>query len=75
MLKLLTTHVPAAVIIIRLKVGAVFVLEGSQKFMYPAEVRAGRFEKIGFPSPKVVAAFVGLRKRRKRKCLPSAFAT
>jgi putative oxidoreductase len=59
MLKLLTTHAPAAVVIIRLMVGAVFVSEGSQKFMYPAEVGAGRFEKIGFPSPKVVAAFVG----------------
>src|SRR5688572_24158508 len=59
MLKLLTTHAPAAVVIIRLMVGAVFVSEGSQKFMYPAEVGAGRFEKIGFSSPKVVAAFVG----------------
>jgi putative oxidoreductase len=59
MLKLLTTHAPAAVIIIRLMVGAVFVSEGSQKFMYPTEVGAGRFEKIGFPSPEVVAPFVG----------------
>ena len=59
MLKLLTTHAPAAVIIIRLMVGAVFVSEGIQKFMYPAEVGAGRFEKIGFQSPKIVAAIVG----------------
>jgi uncharacterized membrane protein YphA (DoxX/SURF4 family) len=56
---LLTTHAAAAVIIIRLMVGAVFVSEGIQKFMFPAEVGAGRFEKIGFPSPTVVAAFVG----------------
>ena len=59
MRKLLTTHAPAAVIIIRLMVGAVFVSEGTQKFLYPAEVGAGRFEKIGFPSPNVLAAVVG----------------
>jgi uncharacterized membrane protein YphA (DoxX/SURF4 family) len=40
-------------------VGAVFVSEGIQKFMFPDEVGAGRFEKIGFPSPNVVAPFVG----------------
>ena len=56
---LLTTHVTAAVIIIRLMVGTVFVSEGIQKFLFPAEVGAGRFEKIGFPSPTIVAPFVG----------------
>lgn len=55
---LLTTHPTAAVIIIRLMVGAVFVSEGIQKFLYPAQVGAGRFEKIGFPSPTIVAPFV-----------------
>jgi uncharacterized membrane protein YphA (DoxX/SURF4 family) len=59
MRKLLTTHAPAAVILIRLMVGAVFVSEGTQKFLYPAEVGAGRFEKIGIPSPEVVAPVVG----------------
>ena len=58
MSKLLTTHAAAAVIIIRLMVGAVFVSEGIQKFLYPAEVGAGRFEKIGIPSPAVVAPVV-----------------
>jgi uncharacterized membrane protein YphA (DoxX/SURF4 family) len=56
---LLTTHATAAVIIIRLMVGAVFVSEGIQKFIFPAEVGAGRFEKIGFRSPTIVAPFVG----------------
>jgi putative oxidoreductase len=56
---LLTTHATAAVIIIRLMVGAIFVSEGIQKFMFPAEVGAGRFEKIGIPSPTIVAPFVG----------------
>jgi len=58
MSKLFSTHAAAAVIIIRLMVGAVFVSEGMQKFLYPAEVGAGRFEKIGIPSPTVVAPLV-----------------
>jgi putative oxidoreductase len=56
--KLLTTHAAAAVIIVRLMVGAVFVSEGIQKFLYPAEVGAGRFAKIGIPSSEVVAPIV-----------------
>jgi putative oxidoreductase len=56
--KLLATNAVAAVIIIRLMVGAVFVSEGIQKFLYPAEVGAGRFEKIGIPSPEAVAPIV-----------------
>jgi uncharacterized membrane protein YphA (DoxX/SURF4 family) len=58
MSKLFTTHAAAAVIIIRLMVGAVFVSEGMQKFLYPAEVGAGRFEKIGIPAPQIVAPLV-----------------
>jgi uncharacterized membrane protein YphA (DoxX/SURF4 family) len=59
MKRFLSTHAPAAVLIIRIMVGAVFVLEGTQKFLFPAEVGAERFAKIGFPSPAVVAPFVG----------------
>ena len=59
MFRLIATHAPAAVIIIRLMVGAVFVSEGTQKFLFPAEAGAGRFEKIGFPAPEVVAPLVG----------------
>jgi len=59
MFKLIATSAPAAVIIIRLMVGAVFVSEGTQKFLFPAEAGAGRFEKIGIPSPEVVAPLVG----------------
>jgi uncharacterized membrane protein YphA (DoxX/SURF4 family) len=57
--KLLTTHAPAAVVLIRLMVGAVFLSEGIQKFLYPDEVGAGRFAKIGLPSPEILAPFVG----------------
>jgi putative oxidoreductase len=56
--RLLLTDAPTAVLLIRLMVGAVFLSEGIQKFLYPAEVGAGRFEKIGFSSPEFVAQFV-----------------
>jgi uncharacterized membrane protein YphA (DoxX/SURF4 family) len=59
MRRLLATHAPAAVIIIRLMDGGVFIFEGIQKFLFPAEVRAGRFAKTGIPSPEIVAPFVG----------------
>jgi putative oxidoreductase len=57
-IRLLSTHAPAAVFLIRLMVGAVFLSEGIQKFLYPAEVGVGRFEKIGFSAPELVAQFV-----------------
>ena len=57
--RIATTHAPAAVILVRLMVGAVFVSEGIQKFLYSAEVGAGRFAKIGLPSPEILAPFVG----------------
>ncbi|MEU4766377.1 DoxX family protein [Actinosynnema sp. NPDC023794] len=41
---------PAAVILIRLAVGAVFLSEGIGKFLYPDEQAAGRFAKIGIPA-------------------------
>jgi putative oxidoreductase len=46
-------------ILIRLMVGAVFLSEGIQKFLFPALRGAGRFEKIGFPSPEFLGDFVG----------------
>jgi uncharacterized membrane protein YphA (DoxX/SURF4 family) len=59
MKRLMSTQAPAAVAIIRLMVGAVFLSEGIQKFMFPADVGAGRFAKIGFPAPEFVAPLVG----------------
>jgi putative oxidoreductase len=59
MKRLISTSAPAAVILIRLMVGAVFVSEGIQKLLFAAEVGAGRFAKIGIPSPEIVAPFVG----------------
>jgi putative oxidoreductase len=50
---------PAATILIRIAVGAVFLSEGIQKFIDPAGVGAGRFAKIGIPAPDVLAPLVG----------------
>jgi putative oxidoreductase len=58
--KIITTSAPASVILIRLLVGAVFLSEGIQKFLFPSEVGAGRFAKIGIPSAEVMAPFVGV---------------
>jgi uncharacterized membrane protein YphA (DoxX/SURF4 family) len=46
-------------IIIRFIVGAIFLSEGIQKFLFPAIRGAGRFEKIGLPSPEFLGSFVG----------------
>jgi len=58
--RIVATDAPTAVILIRLMVGAVFFSEGVQKFLYPGEVGAGRFAKIGIPSPELLAPFVGV---------------
>lgn len=57
--RLLATRAPAATLLIRLMVGAVFLSEGIQKFLFPAALGFGRFAKIGFPSPEALAPFVG----------------
>ncbi|MBI4499533.1 MAG: DoxX family protein [Gemmatimonadetes bacterium] len=57
---LLSTRAPRAVILVRLLVGAVFLSEGIQKFLFPAALGVGRFAKIGIPSPEIMAPFVGV---------------
>jgi putative oxidoreductase len=57
---LLATTAPAAVILVRLLVGAVFLSEGIQKFIFPDALGPGRFTKIGIPAPEVMANFVGV---------------
>ena len=39
--------------------GAVFLSEGIQKFLYPALRGAGRFERIGIPFPEFTGVLVG----------------
>src|SRR3954468_12994456 len=58
--KLLGTNASPAVILVRLIVGAVFLSEGNQKFLYPDALGVGRFTKIGIPAPEVMAPFVGV---------------
>lgn len=53
------TSAPGAVILIRLMVGAVFLSEGIQKFLFPDQLGAGRFLKIGLPMPDLLGPFVG----------------
>lgn len=50
---------PAATILIRLMVGTVFLSEGIQKFLYPADVGAERFARIGIPYPEMLGPLVG----------------
>ena len=57
--RLTHTGAPAAVILIRLMVGAVFLSEGIQKFLFPDQLGVGRFLKIGLPMPDVLGPFVG----------------
>ena len=54
------SHAAAAVLLVRLLVGWVFLSEGIQKFLYPAALGVGRFEKIGIPFPVFFAPFVGV---------------
>jgi len=56
----LATHAPAATVLVRLIVGAVFLSEGIQKFLFPDALGVGRFAQIGIPAPEVMAPFVGV---------------
>ena len=57
--KLISTGNDKSVILIRLMVGAVFLSEGIQKFLFSNELGAGRFKKIGIPNPEFFGPFVG----------------
>ena len=57
--RLLRTDESTTTILIRLMVGSVFLAEGIQKFLYPAQRGIGRFEGMGFPAPEFFGNFVG----------------
>lgn len=57
--KILHTDDAKTTIIIRLMVGAVFLSEGIQKFLFADKLGAGRFAKIGLPNPDFLGPFVG----------------
>lgn len=58
-LNLTNTNNSRTTILLRLMVGSVFLSEGIQKFLFPGTLGAGRFLKIGLPSPEFLASFVG----------------
>ena len=58
--QLIATDAPRWVVLIRIAVGGIFLSEGIQKFLYPGENGAGRFARIGIPSPDVMGPFVGI---------------
>ena len=57
--KIIQTDSANPTIIIRLMVGAVFLSEGIQKFLFAEKLGAGRFAKIGLPNPEFLGPFVG----------------
>ncbi len=57
--KIILTDNSKTTILIRVLIGAVFLSEGIQKFLFPDIVGEGRFEKIGFNNPEFWAQFTG----------------
>jgi len=57
--KIIQTDQAPTTLLIRFMIGAVFLSEGIQKFLFPAVRGAGRFEKIGLPYPEFLGSFVG----------------
>lgn len=57
--KIIQTDLSKTTIIIRFMVGAVFVSEGIQKFLYAEKLGGGRFVKIGLPYPDFLGYTVG----------------
>lgn len=56
--KIVSTDTESATLLIRLMVGAVFLSEGIQKFLFADKLGSGRFAKIGLPNPDFLGPFV-----------------
>lgn len=57
--RIIFTNNSKTTILIRFMVGAIFLSEGIQKFLFPDMLGVGRFEKIGFENPEFWAEFTG----------------
>ena len=57
--RVISTDNQKTTFLIRLMVGAVFLSEGIQKFLFTEKLGTGRFAKIGLPSPAFFGPFVG----------------
>jgi putative oxidoreductase len=64
-----------AIALIRVVVGAVFLSEGIQKFLFPGELGVSRFMKIGIPAAELMAPFVGAVEIVGGSCLIAGLAT
>jgi putative oxidoreductase len=51
---------PRTILLVRGVVGAIFLSEGTQKFLFSGALGAGRFARIGIPWPEVLGPVVGL---------------
>ncbi|RVW03232.1 DoxX family protein [Rhodococcus spongiicola] len=58
--RLTATDAPASVVLIRFYVGAIFLSEGIQKFVYPERLGTGRFRTAEIPAPAFFAYFDGV---------------
>ncbi len=56
---ILQTDNSKTTLLIRLMIGAVFLSEGIQKFLFPNDLGVGRFSKIGLPFSDFLGSFVG----------------
>ncbi len=57
--RIVNTDNERTTVLIRLMVGAVFLSEGIQKFLFAEKLGSGRFAKIGLPNPEFLGPFVG----------------
>ncbi|MDB5191037.1 MAG: DoxX family protein [Segetibacter sp.] len=57
--RIINTGNQSTTVLIRLMVGAVFLSEGIQKFLFADQLGSGRFAKIGIPNPDFFGPFVG----------------
>ncbi|MDX9790392.1 MAG: DoxX family protein [Candidatus Kapaibacterium sp.] len=55
---IISTDDSKTTILIRLMVGLIFLSEGIQKFIFPSDRGAGRFESLGLPMPEFLGSFV-----------------
>ena len=59
-MRIFASDAPASTLLVRVAVGAIFVSEGIQKFLFVESLGVGRFAKIGIPVPGLTAPFVGV---------------
>jgi uncharacterized membrane protein YphA (DoxX/SURF4 family) len=73
--KTIVSTAPKATILVRVLIGAIFLSEGIQKFVFPESLGVGRFAKIGIPAPSFTAPFVGVVEIVFGACVIAGFLT